>query len=262
MTSRARDGTDPVVTPTADFSEHCRRIVRQVLDRHQWILVSYEVLVQEILRSIETGAAAKPWPATINIYCQHLYSACTGAEGVDRQERGFIELHRYLYEISFREVQDMPVDLREEAINETLFRVWQKLDQYRKPGAFLSNATFELLNVIRPWWSRQHAGASLDGMPEPPASEAESDLTARVIDQEMQETVKRCFDDTLRRHPRARQQLEAVWLKFILQLDDTTISHYIGKPIATVHVLRSRGLKHLRSDPSWQQIAKELEIVG
>jgi DNA-directed RNA polymerase specialized sigma24 family protein len=260
MTSRARDGTDPEVAPAADFSQHCRSVVRQVLDRHQWTLAPYEVLVQEVLSCIEAGVVAKPWPATINIYCQYLYRACTGAEGADRQERGFLELYRYLYELSFREVQDMPTDLREEAVNETLFRIWQKLDHYRKPSAFLSNAAYELLNVIRPWWSRQRMAASLDTIAEQPISDSESDITARLIDQEMQETVKRCFDDTLRRNPRARQQLEAVWLKFILQLDDTTISRYIGKPIATIHVLRSRGLQHLRRDPSWQQIARELQI--
>jgi DNA-directed RNA polymerase specialized sigma24 family protein len=262
MTSRARDGTDQAVTPAADFSQHYRRVVRQVLARHQWTLVPYEVLVQEVLACIEAGAIAEPWPATINIYCHYLYSACTGTEGLERQERGFIELSRYLYELSFREVQDMPVDLREEAVNETLFRIWQKLAHYRKPGAFLSNASFELLNVIRPWWSRQHAAASLEAIAEQPAPASEDDITARVIDHEMQETIKRCFDDILRRHPRARRQLEAVWLKFIVQLDDTAISNYIGKSIATVHVLRSRGLRHLRRDPSWQQIAKDLEIGG
>jgi DNA-directed RNA polymerase specialized sigma24 family protein len=249
-----------VVTPSAGFSQHCQRIVRQVIARYQWTLVPYEVLVQEVLSCIEAGTIAEPWPATISIYCQYLYRACTGAEGAERQERGFIELSRYLYELSFREVQDMPVDLREEAVNETLLRIWQKLANYRKPSAFLSNATFELLNVIRPWWSRQRAAASLETIAEQPASASGDDITARVIDHEMQETVKRCFDDILRRHPRARQQLEAVWLKFIVQLDDTTISDYIGKSIATVHVLRSRGLRQLRRDPSWQQIAKDLEI--
>src|SRR5205085_7885271 len=132
-----------------------------------------------------------PWAATINIYCQYLYSACTGSEGPERQERGFIELNRYLYELSFREVQDIPVDLREEAVNETLFRIWQKLDHYRKPSAFLSNATFELLNVIRPWWSRQFVAVPLDTIAEKPGSEAEGGIAARMIDQEMQETVKR-----------------------------------------------------------------------
>ena len=262
MTSRARDGTDPAVTQAADFIKRCRQIVQQVIERHQWTLVPYEALVQEVLSCIEHGIVAEPWAATINIYCQYLYGACTGSEGPERQERGVIELNRYLYELSFRDVQDIPVDLREEAVNETLFRIWQKLDHYRKPSAFLSNATFELLNVIRPWWSRQHIVTPLEMIVDQPVAEAESDLAARVIDQEMQETVKRCFDETLRRHPRARQQLEAVWLKFIVQLDDTTISHYIGKPIATVHVLRSRGLRHLRHDPSWQQIARELEIFG
>jgi DNA-directed RNA polymerase specialized sigma24 family protein len=260
MTIRARDDTALVNTPTTDLSEHCHHVVRHVLARYDWTLVSYKALVQEVLICLEVGEAADPWPATINVYCRHLYSACTGSEGPARQERGFIELHRYLYEISFREVQDIPIDLREEAVNETLFRIWQKLDRYRKPGAFLSNATFELLNVIRPWWSRQFAAVPLDTIAEKPASEAEGDIAARIIDQEMQETVKRCFDDTLRRNPRARQQLEAVWLKFIVQLDDTTISDCIGKSIASIHVLRSRGLSHLRRDPSWQSIARELGI--
>jgi DNA-directed RNA polymerase specialized sigma24 family protein len=261
MTIRARNDTDSVAAP-ADFSERCRQIVRQVLARYAWTLVSYEALVQEVLICLEADEAAEPWPATINVYCRHLYIACTGSEGPDRQERGFIELHRYLYDRSFREVQDIPVDLREEAVNETLFRIWQKLDHYRKPSAFLSNATFELLNVIRPWWSRQLVAVPLDTIAEKTVSDSQGDIAARMIDQEMQEAVKRCFDDTLRRYPRARQQLEAVWLKFIVQLDDTAISDCIGKSIASVHVLRSRGLSHLRRDPSWQLIARELGIFG
>jgi RNA polymerase sigma factor (sigma-70 family) len=225
-------------------------------------LVPDEALVQEVLNCLEAGEVAEPWPATINVYCRHLYMACIGSEGVDRQERGFIELHRYLYDISFREAQDVPVDLREEAINETLFRIWQKLDRYRKPSAFLSNATFELLNVIRPWWSRRLTAIPLDTIAEDSLADSDRDIAARIIDQEMQEIIRRCFDDTLRRNPRARQQLEAVWLKFIMQLDDSTISDCIGKSIASVHVLRSRGLSHLRRDPSWQLIARELGIYG
>src|SRR5215207_2036720 len=199
MTNRARDGTDTGVTSAADFSKHCRRIVHQVLERHQWTLVPYEALVQEVQSCIEMGTVAEPWAATINIYCQYLYIACTGGEGADRQERGFIELNRYLYELSFREVQDMPVDLRQEAVNETLFRIWQKLDHYRKPSAFLSNATFELLNVIRPWWSRQRVAAPLETIADQLISASEGDMAARMIDQELQEIVKRCFDETLRR---------------------------------------------------------------
>src|SRR4051794_19225944 len=262
MTSRARDNTELVATLTADFSKRCHHVVEQVLARYEWTLVPYEALVQEVLLCLEAGEAAEPWPATISVYCRHLYSACTGSAGVDRQERGFIELHRYLYELSFREAQDMPADLRAEAVNETLFRIWQKLDRYRKPSAFLSNATFEFLNVIRPWWSRQLVAVPLDMIIEQPVPDSGADIAERIIDQEMQDTVKRCFDDTLRRHPRARQQLEAVWLKFIVQLDDTTISDCIGKSIASVHVLRSRGLSHLRHDPSWQLIARELGILG
>src|SRR5689334_15511708 len=105
MTSHARDDPASVATPTTDLSEHCRLVVRHVLARYDWALAPYEPLVQEVLICLEAGEAAEPWPATINVYCRHLYSACTGSEGPARQERGFIELHRYLYEISFREVQ-------------------------------------------------------------------------------------------------------------------------------------------------------------
>lgn len=254
------DGIQMVTTPETYSRDRCNNVVRQVLTRYRWELVSYETLVREVLACIAQGEAKEPWAATINTYCRHLYAACSGAEGLERQELGLTELYRYLYELSFRDAHDIPADLRQEAANEALLRIWQKLSRYRKPGALLAIAAFELRSVIRPWWSHR-TPLSLDTLAEQTLAGDDNDLDERAINRELQESVKRCFDETLRRHPRARQQLEAVWLKFVAQLDDATISDCIGKPVTSVHVLRSRGLNHLRRDPSWQSIARELGML-
>ncbi len=219
-------------------------------------------------RTCGTGQIPSPWVAAVNVYCHCLYLACRGDDGPARQERAFLELQRYLFELSFREVADLPPDLRQEQVNETLLRVWKRIPVYHKPGAFLALAAMELRNVMRPWWARpanrerqpwEMPPTSIEQAPEQPDGGGD-DPDSRAISEELTRQVRDCFDDMLRRYPRARQQLEAVWLKYIGGLSDKAIGEYLEKPIANVHVLRSRGLSRLRAEPSWQQLAKDLGI--
>lgn len=238
--------------------EQCRAVVARVVQRHGWALLDHVEFARRVAAALAAGDAAEPWPAAVNVYCRCLYTACRGDQGPERQELAFTELHRYLYELSFREVADLAPDLRQDAVNETLLRVWQKLENYYKPGAFLAVAALELRNVLRPWWTRKVQPLPLDLIEDQPAPDSTDDPLASALRSELRERVRACFDEVLRRQPRARQQLEAVWLKYIVELDDETISAYLSKPVASVHVLRSRGLSHLRAAPAWQLMAQEL----
>jgi len=246
--------------PGDDLDKRCRATVDHILARYGWRLLEREEFVRRVIACVESGQVGDPWRAAMHVYCCCLHAACCGPATREQQEIGFVELQRYLYQLSFREIADLATDLRWEAVNETLLRIWQKRSSYYKPGAFLAAAALELRNVIRPWWSRPIPPLSLEDYIDQPTLDTESDPLAYVLNGELRERVRLCFDDAHRQHPRAKQQLEAVWLKYVAGLDDEAISMYLGRPIANVHVLRSRGLNHLRTEPCWQLMAEDLGL--
>src|SRR5690348_1606037 len=99
---------------------HCRAVVDGMLAQFGWQLLDREELARQTMELLESGAVAEARPAAMHVYCLCLYAACSGAEGSDRQELGFTELQRYLYQLSFREHATLVPDLRWEVINETL----------------------------------------------------------------------------------------------------------------------------------------------
>ncbi|MGQ9927843.1 MAG: RNA polymerase sigma factor [Chloroflexaceae bacterium] len=240
-----------------DVCEQCRQIVIRVMERFGWQLLSVDEFTRRTAASVTRGEAPDPWRAAINVYCQCLYGACRGNEGRERQNLAFTELHRYLYGLSIRESSDLPPDVRAEVVNETLLRIWKKLDSYHTPGAFLAIAALELRNVLRPLWTRLAVAPPMELLDGRQTVTEDSDPEQSAIRADLRQQVQACFDEVLRRQPRARRQLEAVWLKFIAGLDDETISAYMARPVASVYVLRSRGLKQLRASPRWQQLAHD-----
>ncbi|MCX7791963.1 MAG: hypothetical protein N2378_15080 [Chloroflexaceae bacterium] len=240
-----------------DARERYRQIVTRVMQRFGWQLLSVDEFARRTEASVARGEVTDLWRAAINVYCQCLYGACRGDEGRERQDLGFIELHRYLYGLSFREIADLAPDARAEAVNETLLRIWKKLDNYHSPGAFLAVAALELRNVLRPLWTRLAVAVPLELLDERQVVAEHGDPEQSALRADLRQQVRACFDEVLRQQPRARHQLEAVWLKFIADLDDETISAYMARPVASVHVLRSRGLNQLRASPVWQQLAHD-----
>lgn len=241
-----------------DLSQRCRASVDRVLARYGWKLLAYDEYVRRVIACVHCGEVADPWSAAINVYCRCLHAACSGVEGSERQETAFVELHRYLYELSFREDADLPADIREDVLNETLLRIWRKLDTYRRPGAFLAIAAFELRGVIRPLWSRPVMLVPLDDCADQ-LIDPSDDLLDSTFHGEVRTKVQVCFDEAFRRHPDAKRQLEVVWLTYV-GLDDKTISQCLGKSTATIYVLRKRGRDHLRNEPCWQELAREFGL--
>lgn len=239
----------------------CREVAASVLAHHRWELLTHEELAQEMMSVLESGIMAEPRDAAMYVYSLCLYAACSGEEGADRQNQAFMELSRYLYRLSFREHITLAPDLRQEAINESLFKIWQRLDQCRKHGAFLFFAACEMRNAIRPWWRGGAPEEYLEEAEQIPDTRLAGDPAARVLSAELRQRVRACFEALIRRCPRAKQQLEAVWLKHIEFLDDTTICAYLKKSIGSVYVLRTRGLDRLRADPEWRSIAHDLDLL-
>ncbi len=241
-----------------DLNQRYRDVVDRLMARYGWTLLDREEFARRVEACVTSGEVVELAPAAFHVYCQSLHAACAGAEGHDVQATGFTELHRYLYAISYREIVDLPAAERDDIVQETLLRIWQHMSGYRRPSAFLAIAAYELRNVIRPWWSRSELPVSLDACAEQPSETSDDDVLATVLADELREQVKVDFDEAYCRHPRAKQQLEAVWLKFIAGLDDETIGTLLRKPVTNVHVLRSRGLKLLRDTPRWQKLAADV----
>ena len=179
-----------------DLNHRCRTAVDRILARYDWRLLEREEFVRRVVACVESGQVADPWRAAMHVYCCCLHAACCGPSTRERQEIGFIELQRYLYQQSFRKIADLPLDLRWEAVNETLLRIWQKRSLYYKPGAFL--AVLELLNVIRPLWSRPIPPLSLEDYIDQPTPRTDDDPLAHVLDAELRQRVSLWFDNVLR----------------------------------------------------------------
>jgi DNA-directed RNA polymerase specialized sigma24 family protein len=238
--------------------ERCQEVARDALARYGWALLTPDALAARMRELNAGGVVAEAWPVAVHAYCLELYPACAGLQGDARQQRAFEELHRYLYALSFGERPELPVERRRDLVQEALTRIWERLPHCRKPGAFLAFAAYELRSTLRPLWTNPAPLASLDQAAEVVDTGDNGDPSARAIAADIRRTMRACFDESLVRHPRARQQLEAVWLKFIEGLDDTTIGAYLATSARSVQILRSRGLRLLRAEPWWRKLASEL----
>src|SRR5262245_21707689 len=120
--------------PGDDLDQRCRATVDRILARYGWRLLDREEFVRQVETCVASGQVGAPWRAAMHVYCCCLHAACCDSATPEQQEIGFTELQRYLYQLSFREIADLPSDLRWETVNETLLRIWQKRSSYYKPG--------------------------------------------------------------------------------------------------------------------------------
>jgi DNA-directed RNA polymerase specialized sigma24 family protein len=186
------------------------------------------------------------------VYNEALYSACSGAEGPVRREIGLGELSRVLHARARAWYPDVCADAAQSALE----RVHAQLERCREPRTFLIFASYYLKNAARrlrrqerltfslesdladqgAWRLGDAPGAAPNPLDEVLSSALGADLRVRL-------------DAFAQKHPRARNQLAAVRLKYIDNLDDATIGRILGVAVKRVHELRSLGLKKLRSDP-------------
>jgi RNA polymerase sigma factor (sigma-70 family) len=210
--------------------------------------------------------AVDPQRAATHIYCQALYAACSGAEGAERQNQGYAELFRYLYDSARRRY---PLDAAEIA-QLAIERIFLAFERCHEPGTFLAFAFQQLRDAARTMQREyQQRAESLEA----PSGNAKEPLSAYLSDQrqpepgimviagELRHQFRQLVATFLREHPRAAQQIAALQLKYIDGLDDLTIGRRLGVPINSVYVLRSRAIKRLQGDQRWRALAVELGIL-
>jgi RNA polymerase sigma factor (sigma-70 family) len=245
-------------------AQRCRQTVALLRARYDWRLLDDEEFVRQTMEHVQSGVASDPYRAATHAYSLALYRACSGYEGDARQELGYAELFRYLYNIAYHRYFDHCDDVTQQAVE----RIFTSFERCRQPGAFLAFAFQHLRDTVRTLRRQQsRAPQSLDEMigEEQNAQEVllpdpRIGLLEQVIAQEQWSSVKQIVENFLRDHPRSRKQLTALLLKYVAGMDDQAISEAMGMPIQNVYVLRSRAIKKLKQETSWRMLASELGI--
>src|SRR5689334_20295067 len=76
----------------------CRKAADLLLARREWRLLDRNELARRALEYLRQGIASDAQRAATYAYCHALHAACSGAEGVERQNLAYKELFRYLYD--------------------------------------------------------------------------------------------------------------------------------------------------------------------
>lgn len=250
------------------MDQSCEIWVDWYLERYAWALIERDELLAivraEYARRGEGAAAARS--AVLWAYSTILYHACSGGEGRQRQEQGYTELYGFLARAAARRYGRVAAEATQHAVE----RVYLAFASCRHPEAFLAFVLQKLRDAARA--ELRQLAHSVEQLPVDLADTAEASAAARRDDlrdpadaldgAELRQRMACCAQSFVERHPRAVQQLAALWLKYIDGLDDRTIAARLGRTPAAVQVLRSRALRRLRDEPGWQLIAQEFGLAS
>jgi RNA polymerase sigma factor (sigma-70 family) len=243
-------------TTDGDLEHRCRELIDRLLVRYAWRLLTREELLQRTIVAAREDPATELSYLVFGIYNHALHTACSGAEGPLRWEQGYHEIFAMLCDRARRRYPDIWEDAVQSAIELTC----KHFDRCAVPQAFFQFAWGHLQNAarsLRPQLRRktQSPNISLEytaGPKAPPLADRLEDPKAYITDQVLAEELRAELHLALQRfeqaHPRARNQLTAVRLKYLDGKSDEAISQILGVPVKRVHELRSLGLKKLRED--------------
>ena len=223
----------------------CADAADGLLARRRWQLLDRSDLARRALGHLQSGAARDPQRAATHAYSMALHAACSGAEGLERQNHAYAELFRYLYDGALHRYPG----IHEEVAQRALAQVFVSFARCRQPGAFLAFAFQHMLDAARSLRREQAAalGEQADArQPDPSDAAIAGELRARF---------EQLAAEFLRMHPRAARQFDALRLKFIDGLDDQAIADRLGNNVRNVYVLRARAIEKLRAEPAWRSSA-------
>lgn len=245
----------------------CSVVVDSYLQRYNWEIVERPSLLTAVEAEYCTRGTglASARAATLFCYSRALHSACSGAEGLQRQERGYVELYNFLGRTAARRYGCIAGEATQRAIE----RVYFSFERCRQPETFLAFVLQKLRDAARV--ELRDAALAGDELSVDMFSSVEAIVSAacdefadpaEALEREATRTsLSAQAVDFVRKHPRATRQFAAVWLKYIVGLDDQMIAQQLGRTPAAVQVLRSRGIRRLRDEPGWRQLAGELGLA-
>lgn len=247
-----------------DLEQQCLRTVDQLCGLHGWQLLQRADFARRLLESVRADGGNLQY-AAFGVYNQALYAACSGAEGRERWNLGYTELHRLLYDRALRHCPEIVADATQLALEYTCAR----FATCRDPRAFFAFATQHLLNAARSIRRRErrlpdsleHAvGESDEPLGHTIADERPGPLD-HVLSAEAGRQVTELIARYRRRHPRAHKQLAALLLTRLEDLDDETAARRLEVTTPALRVLRSRARERLRADPELLALARELGLI-
>jgi DNA-directed RNA polymerase specialized sigma24 family protein len=246
----------------SNLERRCRQVVDRMAGEYGWALTERGELAR---RALELINGDRIEPAVLSAYCLALYAACSGGEGVSRQNQGYSELARYLYNISAMRHADLRPELREEAVQSALERIFTAFGRCREPAALLAFAAQHLLDAAR--MIRRHEYRPVDSIEQVAreaghAGEGPPDPLDQVIAADQRATIERLLGEYAAAHPRAAQQVAILRMQWIERLDDTAISQRLGISLNSIYTARSRITKIMQSEPRWQARARELGLFA
>lgn len=243
-------------TDTSDdeLQRHCRKVAGRLLAKYRWRLLDHEEFICRCIVAAKEHPTADLAYIAFGVYNQALYNACCGSEGLFQWERGYLELHEMLCE----QARHRYPDVWEDAVQSALLLIATHLERCVVPQAFFQFAWGNLRNAVRSLRRKAHPSdlslertvgdddlALADSLPD-----SSGPIEAPILDQERRSQLHTALDEFELRHPRKRNQLAAVRMKYLDGKDDEAISQMLGVSVKRVYELRSLGLKKLREDPS------------
>jgi RNA polymerase sigma factor (sigma-70 family) len=253
-----------------ELERQCPIVVERIVKEHGWQLLDPSELVRRTIVQMRAGAADRLESAAIGAYCMAMHTACSGAEGLSRQNQAYGELARYLYSLTFVRFADLSPDVREDVTQSALERIFKSFERCREPVAFLAFAALHLLDAVRPVRRQalrplesleQAIGATADTLSEL-LPDSQPEPVERVLVAERRAAIERLLEEIAADHPRAAQQIAILRMTWLEDLDDPAISQRLGVSLSSVYAARSRLTKTIQSEPKWQARARELGLLS
>jgi RNA polymerase sigma factor (sigma-70 family) len=241
----------------------CQAAVGRLLVERDWHLLEATEWIDRTFAQVQVRPESDPRRVAMHIYSQALYTACSGTQSDQRRERGYEELFRYLFDVARKRYPLICDDVAQQTIE----LVYERFAKCRNPGTFLAFTLQQMSAAARTIFQPRGTNRQIREPIEQAAKstyqarDQQPDLVAPMIADELRARFDRLSEEFLRKHPRAKQQLEALRLKYIEELDEATISQRLNKPPASVYVLRSRAIDKLRAEPEWRALAIEFGVL-
>lgn len=246
-------GDDPLSQPPHDPGQSFLQAAEHLIAQNQWELLTVAELAAraaaEFWQQREQGLQPDILRCIRDVYGEALYFACLGADGPDRQHRGYTELSFLLGRVAWSRYPD----LAEDVVQMALVTIWQRFASCHGPRTFCYFALLCLRGAASTLRRQDKHALSLDQLlEETDTSLAElipdprSDPSQEVLRRERIERVRAAIERLLRERPRAVEQFKAFLWKYRDGLSDEEIARRLDISVSAVHVLRSRWLKKLR----------------
>lgn len=247
----------------------CQAVARRLMADNDWRLIGETVFVEAVLAHVPADQALDPQQIRrwcISAYCsQALYPACLGALGPDSQRRAFEELAGYLERIARRRWPDVA----QEAVQTGLVMIYEKVRLCRTPEAFLAFAIQQVWDAAKKHMRVGQRAVSLEewqtqldadgeAADRDIAAAGDEGLEAVTLDADLRRQVAARIRVAWQGHPRARRQLEAVWLRYLHELSNEEVARVLETTPQNVSVLINRGLEKLREDDELERLAGEI----